>query len=146
MRPDGAASIREDMHDTMHDPAMGEAYHKQLQMKQDETKALRYDEGKARIDLLPPIPLLDIGDVATMGAAKYEPRNIEKGIEWGRMYAPMMRHLLKWWAGQDKDPQSGKSHLAHAGFWMLQLAEQERTHPEFDDRPRKAIPLNPPTE
>jgi hypothetical protein len=116
----------------MHDPAMDEAYGDSLNIPK---KALRYDTGKPRMDLLPARPLLEIGAVAEWGArVKYPERNIEQGIEWGSLYAPLQRHLLAWWAGEDVNEESGMSHLAHAGFWILFLMEYEQTHPNLDSR------------
>ena len=36
------------------------------------------------------------------------------GMRWGQVFASLQRHLWAWWRGEDKDPESGLSHLAHA--------------------------------
>jgi len=36
--------------------------------------------------------------------------------------------------GEDKDPESGLSHLAHSLCCLMFLLEFEKTHPELDDR------------
>lgn len=95
------------------------------------------DGDKIRVDLFPPGVILDISEVLTFGAKKYEPRNWEKGIHWSRVYGAAMRHLLAWWGGEDRDPETGLSHLAHAGCCITFLLEYLRTHPELDDRPGK---------
>lgn len=99
-----------------------------------ETKVIKHDGDKVRMDLLPATPLLEIGKVATYGAKKYADRNWEKGMSWGRMYAAAQRHLLAFWSGEDIDPESGLPHLAHAGFNILALLEYTNKHTEFDDR------------
>jgi hypothetical protein len=78
------------------------------------TEGVKYDEGKARIDLIPPELLIALGEVLQHGAAKYGERNWEKGMNWGRCYAAAMRHLLAWSMGEEIDAESGLPHLAHA--------------------------------
>jgi hypothetical protein len=95
------------------------------------------DDGpKARIDLIPPEAIWALADVMTFGAAKYEDRNWEKGMAWSRLYAAMMRHMLAWWGGEDKDPETRYSHLWHALCCVVFLvAYEEWGMTEFDDRP-----------
>ena len=95
---------------------------------------LRHDKGKARFDLLPPRPLADVARVFTKGAEKYEDRNWEKGLRWGKHYAALQRHLHAYWGGEDLDPESGLPHLAHVVFGCLALMEYARTCPQYDDR------------
>ena len=95
---------------------------------------VKYDGEKARFDLIPPGPLYDLAEVYTKGAQKYEDRNWEKGIKWGRIFAAIMRHLWKFWRGEHLDNESGQSHLAHAAWGCLTLMEYGRTHLELDDR------------
>ena len=42
--------------------------------------AIKNDASKVRLDLLPVRPILDVGQVLTFGAVKYQPRNWEKGL------------------------------------------------------------------
>lgn len=98
----------------------------------------KYDESKVRTDLLPTNPLMDIAKVLTFGARKYNDRNWEKGIAWNRVYGALQRHLFAWWNGQDLDPETGLSHLAHAGCCIVFLLEFEKTHRELDNRPNSA--------
>lgn len=100
-----------------------------------EAPGVKYDTGKLRFDLIPPKVIQELAEVYTMGAAKYEPRNWEKGIEYSRIYAAVQRHLNQYWAGQNLDEESGLPHLAHAMWGMAALLEFERTHTEMDDRP-----------
>lgn len=94
------------------------------------------DTGKARLDLLPPELLLRVGEVLDFGARKYAPRNWEKGIAYSRVFAALQRHMWAWWAGEDKDAETGLSHLAHAGCCLaFLLAFEERGHDDLDDRP-----------
>lgn len=99
------------------------------------TGAVKADGGKPRTDLMPPAPLLDIADVFRFGADKYADRNWERGFDWSRLYGSAMRHLLQWWGGQDNDPETGMSHLAHLGCNVLMLLEYQHSQAGRDDRP-----------
>lgn len=98
----------------------------------------KYDGGKSRYDLIPAVPLEQLARVYTMGAAKYEDRGWENGLKWGRIFAAIMRHLWKFWRGEDVDQESGLPHLAHAAWGCFALMEYEVTHPELDDRVKEA--------
>lgn len=97
----------------------------------------KFDNGKPRMDLLPPQSIVQLAEIFSYGAKKYAERNWEHGIKWGRVYAALQRHLHAFWSGVDVDKESGLKHLAHAGFAILALLEFERTHPELDDRPHR---------
>lgn len=92
------------------------------------------DEGKPRVDLLSPIAMTKIAEVMTFGAKKYEPHNWRKGIAWSRVTAALLRHVFAFMRGEDKDPETGLSHLAHAGCCIMFLLDYEETRKEFDDR------------
>lgn len=77
------------------------------------TEAVKYDNGKPRMDLIPPEAMLALGAVLEVGARKYSGRNWELGFEWGRSDAALKRHLTAWEAGQDNDPETGLPHLWH---------------------------------
>lgn len=95
---------------------------------------IKYDSGKPRYDLLPPELLEEAAKVLTFGAQKYEPRNWEAGMDWSRPFAAMMRHLWAWWRGQDKDPETGFSHLSHAVCCVAFLIAYENRRIGTDDR------------
>ena len=97
--------------------------------------AVKDDAGKLRYDLIPPFALEELVRVFSYGAAKYGERNWEAGLKWSRLFAAAQRHLWSWWAGEDADPETSLSHLAHAAWNCLALLEFARTHPERDDRP-----------
>jgi hypothetical protein len=90
--------------------------------------------GKPRLDLLPTVALEQIGAVLTFGASKYGDNNWRRGARWGRYYAALLRHLYAWWRGEDCDPETGLSHLAHAACCLLFLMEYQRNDWGTDDR------------
>lgn len=88
--------------------------------------AIKHDEGKSRLDLVPYDALLMVGDVLAYGAKEYPDRNWERGLDWGRVFAATLRHLAKWASGERFDPDSKLPHLAHATadvMMLLALAE-----------------------
>jgi len=93
------------------------------------------DGGKLRYDLIPARPLGELARVYTIGAKKYADRNWEKGLQWGRVFAAMMRHAWAWWSGQTYDPLDGQHHLASVAWCALALIEYEETNRALDDRP-----------
>jgi hypothetical protein len=92
------------------------------------------DQEKVRIDLFPPEALLAISDILTFGSKKYGDRNWEKGMNWGRVYGALMRHMWAWWSGEATDKETGKSHLWHAGCCIIFLITYEARGIGKDDR------------
>lgn len=98
------------------------------------TEALKYDGAKPRVDLLPSEPLLMIACVLGFGAEKYAAHNWRAGFDQSRLIGAAMRHLLAYNDGEDTDPESGLSHIAHAGCCVLFLLEQIAKDTGNDDR------------
>jgi len=96
--------------------------------------ALKFDSDKLPVNLLSSEALLQTAAVLKFGAEKYAEHNWRKGFLWSRPLAAAMRHLLAFNAGEDRDPESNLSHLAHAMCCVMFLLEFEKTHPELDDR------------
>lgn len=95
----------------------------------------KLDDGKVRYELVPPEFVHGTAVILTFGGLKYAPRNWEQGISWGRCFGALMGHLWKWWWGQDKDAETGCSHLWHAACELAFLISFEaRGMREFDDR------------
>ena len=96
--------------------------------------ALKFDEGKLPLHLLSTEAMNQTAAVLAFGADKYAEHNWRKGFAWSRPLAAAMRHITAFNAGEDKDPESGLSHLAHAACCIMFLLEFEKTHKELDDR------------
>lgn len=78
----------------------------------DLTTGVKYDQGKARWSLLDFKTLEDVVEVLELGATKYGARNF-KHVEPIRYVDAAMRHWFSYLAGEELDPESGKSHLHH---------------------------------
>lgn len=105
--------------------------------------AKKFDTGKPNFDLLPPEALAEVQRVLEFGAAKYEPHNWRKGMAWRRLLGAVFRHLFAFAAGEDKDPESGLSHLAHASCCILFLLSYTVTGAGTDDRFKQTDETNP---
>lgn len=100
----------------------------------DLSVAIKADGDKIRTDLLPVGPMLAIAEVLTFGAKKYADHNWRKGFKWSRLLGAAMRHLFSFLRGEDKDPETGLSHLAHLGCCVMFLLEHEQRGLGEDDR------------
>lgn len=101
---------------------------------QELKTGVKKDEGKPRMDLISSIAITELAKVLTFGCGKYSPNNWRLGISWGRVIGACLRHIFSWMKGDDKDPETGLSHLAHAFCCLMFLLEYEITRKEFDDR------------
>lgn len=95
------------------------------------------DEKIQRFDLIPPRMLQQLATLYGVGAAKYDDRNWELGIEFGKLFAALNRHLWKWWGGEEFDEEMGVHHLINVIWNATALFELLHTHPELDDSPVK---------
>lgn len=96
----------------------------------------RKDDGdKAPYHLLAPELLDGVAQVLAFGAKKYGERNWEKGMGWSRPFGACMRHLWAWWRGEKADPETGFSHLWHAGCCIMFLIAYEARDIGKDNRP-----------
>lgn len=95
--------------------------------------AMKHDAGKVRMDLLDPVAIEQLAQVLTFGAQKYEAHNWRRGISKSRLLGAALRHLFSYMRGEDLDPESGLSHVAHAMCCcMFLLGLEKRT--DLDDR------------
>lgn len=98
------------------------------------SEGVKFDGGKVRYDLLPPELLEGVADILAFGANKYGDRNWENGMEWMRVFAALQRHLWAWRRGENLDPETGKSHLWHAGCNIAFLIAYEARNAGTDNR------------
>lgn len=97
-------------------------------------EGIKHDGGKVRLELLPPEFLVATGLVLTFGAEKYGVRNWERGMKWSRVFGALMRHMWAWWGGEQRDPETGYSHLYHASACIAFLIAYEERGVGEDDR------------
>lgn len=106
---------------------------------------IKYDTGKRQWDLLPFDSVAKIVEVLEFGAKKYTARNWELGFAYSRIFNSLQRHLIAWFQGEDNDPETGLSHMAHAACNTLFLLTFISRKVGEDDRPcvnTSSVPLN----
>lgn len=102
---------------------------------QGQGQGIKYDQGKDPWHLMPWDALKAIVAILAFGAAKYGDRNWERGMDWERLYRAAIGHLSSWWLNEGPDPETGKSHLAHAACCVLFLIAYEIRGVGTDSRP-----------
>ncbi len=102
-------------------------------------EATRYDSGKANWALMPFEAIEEILKVLEFGALKYDGWNFAKGagMKWTRVSNSLLRHVFAWVRGEDKDPESGLSHLGHIGcnvIFLIYYMKYGEVYGAGDDR------------
>ncbi|MBX3452790.1 MAG: hypothetical protein KF777_24855 [Planctomycetaceae bacterium] len=96
----------------------------------------RVGAGKPPLHLIPPAAEILEAVVMGLGARKYGEFNWRTSKIRATVYiAAAKRHLAQWLDGQDDDPESGVSHLAHARACLGVLLDAIATGNVIDDRP-----------
>lgn len=91
---------------------------------------------KPCIQFIPPAVILEEARVMALGGAKYGRFNWnEKPVDATTYYDAAFRHLAAWYTGQDNDPESGASHLAHARACLGIILDSQMHGTLIDDRP-----------
>lgn len=91
---------------------------------------------KPGLSALPLPPVAEAGVVCQLGAQKYGRHNWRRDAVVSSAYFDgAMRHLVKWWEGEDIDPESGVSHLAHILAGIAILRDAQMRGQMIDDRP-----------
>jgi len=106
--------------------------------------ANKFDEGKLRMDLIPPEAVTGLARALSHGAVVHGDRNWELGMDWSRPFASAQRHLWAFWGGDDWDesqfPKDRSIHhlecaLAEIAFlltyYMRDIGRDNRPNPTF---------------
>lgn len=110
-----------------------EAKRLNAQLDVESTGGVKFDGDKPRMDLLDPYAIEQLSQVLTFGARKYAAHNWRKGLHKSRLIAAALRHLFAYLRGEDKDPETGLSHAAHAMCCCMFLLGLEH-RADLDDR------------
>jgi hypothetical protein len=101
-------------------------------MDSGDTVGFKADLGKPRFSLIPPKVIREVAAVFTYGAAKYGDHNWRDGMKWNRQMDGALRHINAFSDGEDKDPESGYSHIAHAIACLMMLGDYQHGAPVYD--------------
>jgi hypothetical protein len=95
---------------------------------------------KTPLGLVPWVGVVALSRVMKLGAAKYGPNNWRRSNPCATVYVEAaMRHLLAYLDGQDIDPESKESHLAHVMANMCILMDAAAVGSLNDDRPKSGV-------
>lgn len=93
---------------------------------------------KVPLDLIERAWIEDVARALATGSKKYGRFNWRgSGVLTSQYVAASLRHIFAYADGEDLDPESGISHLAHACAGLMILHDSHHRHPECDDRPGK---------
>ena len=105
-----------------------------------QDQGTKHDDNKPMMQLISPWATEELARVLTFGAkTKYGARNWEKGIEFGRVLGSVKRHITAIEKREDRDPESGLLHAAHAMCNCMFLCHYmllPHLYAKFDDRPQ----------
>lgn len=111
---------------------------KLLGIQKKDGTAVKNDAGKTNWSLMPWEALAEINAVLEFGANKYAAHNWQRGdgFRYTRVLNSLLRHVFAYMRGEDTDPESGLSHMAHAGCNVLFLLHyhKNKTRYKNDDR------------
>ena len=100
-------------------------------------------EKKAPLHLLLPVGMIEESWVMEMGVEKHGKYNWRSdGIVVSDYTSAAQRHILQWSNGENKDSESGLSHLAHAKACLSILIDAISICKFIDDRPEPVAHLN----
>lgn len=99
-------------------------------------EGLKYSNDKIPLELVPVISLIEAAKVLDFGQKKYGRDNWRKGIAYSKIFGALLRHLYKWYSGEEIDKETGLSHLSHALVNVMFLIEYRSLPKKFDDRPK----------
>ena len=96
----------------------------------------KHDQGKPDYSLMPSEAMDEIAAVWSFGQKKYAAFNWAKGFAWRRPLAAALRHIYAFLRGENNDPESGLSHLAHAVCCLCMVITFVKRGTGEDDRER----------
>jgi hypothetical protein len=82
-------------------------------------QGIKFDTGKPALDLIEPFFELDLGQVLTFGALKYDVDNWKRGMSIGKALAGVKRHINAISRGEYTDPETKLQHAAHAACGLM---------------------------
>jgi hypothetical protein len=112
-----------------------------LKTKETTMTGKKFDAGKPRYDLIPPVVLEQLATVLTFGAEKYGPNNWQAVPDaHNRYYAALMRHVEADRGGEVYDEESNLPHLTHALACVTFMLHGCMVQPEVEQRPGCKVP------
>jgi Domain of unknown function (DUF5664) len=102
--------------------------------KVDTSIGVKFDGDKPSMTSIPKEAMWEMGLALGYGKKKYGDGNYRNGMLVSRQLAAAVRHIYQHLAGQDKDEESGVSHIGHALASLAMAAYTLENHKNMDDR------------
>lgn len=119
-------------------PLVGESLMDKFVTMKDSNPKDAIGATKVSMSLLPQQVLAEASLGLTEGALKYGAYNYrEIGIRASIYFDACMRHMMRYWEGEDIDPDSGLPHLTKAMDCLIVMRDAQMNGKCFDDRPPK---------
>lgn len=99
--------------------------------------AKKHDQEKVDLSILPREFLEQTALAFMHGEKKYGRGNYLNGLEWHRVIAALLRHIVAFSSGEDMDSESKLSHLAHVGACTAMLTVYFHRNLGKDTRDKK---------
>tara|TARA_X000001388_G_scaffold48075_1_gene34438 strand:- start:26 stop:457 length:432 start_codon:yes stop_codon:yes gene_type:complete len=101
---------------------------------------IKHDSKKPKMNLLPPKAIVEVAKVLTFGAQKYGAENWKELEDLQNRYlAGALRHIFAHMDGEQLDPETGLSHMAHALCCLLFKLEIELENAKIEEEePRES--------
>lgn len=105
---------------------------------------MKFDDGKMDWAILPFGALEEVIKVLKFGEGKYGRGNFESngGLQYSRLFNALLRHVIAFGRGEDRDPETGLSHIAHAtccALFLLHYITQQDRFLANDDRSKQIL-------
>lgn len=97
-------------------------------------QSARHNSGKTQLREIDPAFILGLGQVLTASREKYEEGNWQRETKLSTPYESCMRHLMKYWSGEQLDNETQMNHLLHAATNIMFLYYHETSGKGIDDR------------
>ena len=94
----------------------------------------KHDAGKPDFTFISYELLEAMAQVRAFGEKKYSFDNWKQDFKYRRSAAACLRHVYSFLKGEDNDPESGLSHIAHAACCLEHLLFDIKQHKENDNR------------
>ena len=114
--------------------SLGQFIHEYVNEPAKTSTAVKFDAGKPPLGLISRYALEEEAKVMAFGAQKYGRDNWRAGMDFSRLADAALRHVYAFVDGEDKDKETGLSHLAHARCCLAFLLEFEGKSIGTDDR------------
>lgn len=98
------------------------------------SKGTKHDALKPDLSILPIEALEAMAAAFTYGSKKYARNNYKQGLEVNRTLAAALRHIFAFLNKEDRDTESGLSHLSHALAAVAMTVYNLKHNPKMDDR------------